>query len=137
MKPAVFVDTAYLVALTNAADVHHARSQTMGKAWAREKRTFVTTDAGLIEYANFFARSPLRALAASAIPRLRGTRGWTIFAVERALLSRAEHRYAKHGDKSWSMTDCLSMEIMKDASLTAVATTDMHFAQAGFRPLMR
>jgi len=39
-------------------------------------------------------------------------------------------------DKAWSMTDCLSMEVMKDAALEEVATTDAHFAQAGFRALL-
>ncbi len=137
MTTAVFVDTAYLVALTNAADAHHTRAVKMAKAWAREKRTFVTSDAVLIEYANFFARSPLRSLAAATLPRLRATTGWTIAGIDRALLARAEHRYAKHADKSWSLTDCLSMEIMNDESLAEIATTDVHFTQAGFRPLMR
>lgn len=109
----------------------------MARRWARERRTFVTSDAVLIEYANFFARSPLRALAASTLPRLRATAGWTIFATERALLSRAEQRYGKHGDKAASLTDCVSMEIMTGERLTQVATTDVHFAQAGFRPRMR
>lgn len=91
----------------------------------------------MIEYANFFARSPLRPLVAAALPRLRATPGWTIVAIERLLLARAEHRYAKHADKSWSLTDCVSMEIMQDESLVEIATTDVHFSQAGFRPLMR
>ncbi len=133
----MFVDTAYLVALTNAADAHHGRAVAMAKAWSKEKRAFVTTDAVLIEYANFFARSPLRPLAASALPRLRGTEGWTIVANDPVLLSRAEHRYAKHGDKSWSLTDCISMEVMQAHDLSEAATTDLHFAQAGFRVLMR
>jgi hypothetical protein len=136
VKKAVFVDTAYLVALTNSSDRHHAEAAALAQAWGKEGRSFLTTDAVLVEYANFFARSPLRGLAATTLARLRAAAGWTLVAVDRGLLARAEARYARHLDKAWSLTDCLSMEAMKDATLQEVATTDVHFVQAGFRPLL-
>jgi uncharacterized protein len=137
LKKAVFVDTAYLVALSNASDRHYAEATALARTWSEESRGFVTTDAVLVEYANFFARSPLRGLAASTLGRLRAAQGWTIVAMDRNLLARAEVRYARHLDKSWSLTDCLSMEAMRDAALEDVATTDAHFAQAGFRVLLQ
>jgi predicted nucleic acid-binding protein len=137
LKKAVFVDTAYLVALSNTSDRHHAEATALARTWSLERRGFVTTDAVLVEYANFFARSPLRALAATTLGRLRAAHGWTIVAMDRNLLARAEVRYARHLDKSWSMTDCLSMEAIRDAALEEVATTDVHFAQAGFRVLLQ
>jgi predicted nucleic acid-binding protein len=79
----------------------------------------------------------LRALAATTLGRLRATLGWTIVETDRKLLARAEARDAVHLDKSWSLTDCLSMEAMRDAAVDEIATTDRHFSQAGFRPLMR
>jgi hypothetical protein len=45
-------------------------------------------------------------------------------------------RYRAHPDKGWSLTDCLNMEAMLDHGVTDVATSDHHFAQAGFRTLM-
>jgi predicted nucleic acid-binding protein len=136
LKKAVFVDTAYLVALSNASDRHHTEAKVLAQTWSAERRGFVTTDAVLIEYANFFARSRLRGLVATTLGRLRAAQGWTIVAMDRNLLARAEVRYARHLDKSWSLTDCLSMEAMRDAALEEVATTDGHFAQAGFRVLL-
>jgi predicted nucleic acid-binding protein len=137
MKNSVFVDTAYLVALTNASDRHHGEAVSLAEAWTKQRQTFLTTDAVLIEYGNFFARSPLRRLAAATVARLRATQGWTVVPMVRDVLARAEARYASHLDKAWSVTDCLSMEVMHDQKLSDVATTDAHFAQAGFRPLMR
>ena len=43
MTAPVFVDTAYLVALTNVADAHHARALKLAKAWAHERRALVTS----------------------------------------------------------------------------------------------
>jgi predicted nucleic acid-binding protein len=54
-------------------------------------------------------------------------------------LARAE-RYGAHLDhvnKEWSLTDCISIEVMTDHGATEAATADKHFTQAGFRALMR
>ena len=45
--------------------------------------------------------------------------------------------YAQRADKSYSLTDCISMSVMKSESLNAVLTHDHHFTQEGFTVLMR
>jgi len=133
----ILVDTAYLVALINRKDTLHTEAVTLARKWEKSGQPLVTTDAVLIEFANFFARSPLRALAASWQRRLRQRLGgWTIERLTPQLLDRAEARYAAHPDKTWSLTDCLSMEVMLDHAATEAATADRHFVQAGFRILM-
>jgi predicted nucleic acid-binding protein len=136
VKKPIFVDTAFLVALSNSSDRHHSRAKALAGTWSEQRRTFVTTDAVMLEYANFFARSPLRRLAATTLARLRGAGGWRIVGLDAPLLARGEGRYAAHGDKAWSLTDCISMEVMAEGHLVEVATTDAHFTQAGFRVLM-
>ena len=136
MKKSVFIDTAYLVALSNASDRHHREAAALAESWNKERQSFVTTDAVMLEYANFFARSPLRGLTAKTVAQLRRTSGWQIVPLDRAIVARGEARYAAHGDKAWSLTDCISMEVMSDADLDEVATTDAHFTQAGFSVLM-
>jgi predicted nucleic acid-binding protein len=133
----VFIDTAYLVALTNASDGHHAEAKGLAQEWSKQRRSFVTTDAVMLEYANFFSRSPLRRLTATTVGGLRVANGWRFVAMDRAMVARGEARYAAHGDKAWSLTDCISMEVMIESKIDEVATTDAHFAQAGFRVLMR
>jgi predicted nucleic acid-binding protein len=44
--------------------------------------------------------------------------------------------YEARGDKDYSMTDCISMERMRERSISAVLTNDRHFSQEGFAVLM-
>ncbi len=39
-------------------------------------------------------------------------------------------------DKEWSLTDCISFEVMAELGLTDALTADHHFEQAGFRALL-
>jgi len=45
--------------------------------------------------------------------------------------------YRNRPDKSYSLTDCISMQIMRRQRLTEVLTSDRHFEQEGFRALFR
>ncbi|HEX7476208.1 MAG TPA: PIN domain-containing protein [Polyangiales bacterium] len=132
-----FVDTGYLVALINRRDALHGQATALARAWAKDGRILLTTDGVLIEFANFFARSPLRSLAITSIRQIRSTQGWTVLRLVPTLVDRAEARYGAHMDKAWSLTDCLSMEAMLDHGIREAATPDHHFEQAGFRILMR
>lgn len=40
-------------------------------------------------------------------------------------------------DKEWGLTDCISFTVMKRRRIVNALTTDIHFQQAGFIPLMR
>jgi uncharacterized protein len=133
----VFVDTGYLIALINRRDRLHPQAKTLAQRLDKAKRGVLTTDGVLIEFANFFAASPLRLLAGASIRRIRSTRGWVIERLTDKLLERAEARYTAHADKSWSLTDCLSMEVMLDHGALETATPDHHFLQAGFRILLK
>lgn len=44
--------------------------------------------------------------------------------------------YEARRDKNYSMTDCISMELMRERSISAVLTNDRHFAPEGFMVLM-
>lgn len=45
--------------------------------------------------------------------------------------------YRRRGDKEWSLTDCASLLIMRDASMSEAFTHDRHFQQMGFTALLR
>jgi predicted nucleic acid-binding protein len=46
-------------------------------------------------------------------------------------------RIKQAADKSWSLTDCASCQVMEAEGIQAVLTHDQHFAQAGFESLPR
>ena len=45
--------------------------------------------------------------------------------------------YEARPDKSYSLTDCISMEVMRAQSITEALTNDRHFSQEGFTILMK
>jgi predicted nucleic acid-binding protein len=45
--------------------------------------------------------------------------------------------FRKHSDHGYSFTDCASFIVMRELEITDALTTDRHFAQAGFRALLR
>jgi len=44
--------------------------------------------------------------------------------------------YGQRLDKHWSFIDCISFEMMRDHGVADALTTDHHFAQAGFHPVL-
>jgi predicted nucleic acid-binding protein len=45
--------------------------------------------------------------------------------------------YEARPDKGYSLTDCISMNVMRAEGITEVLTKDNHFAQEGFTVLIR
>jgi len=137
MARAVFVDTGFVVALLDAADRLHARALKLTRSLAESGVPLITTDAIVLEIANYFARGPLRGECLDWLDAIRTSPGWDVLPLDRALLRRGEARYRRFADKSWSLTDCISMEVMLERRLRDAATHDAHFEQAGFRALLR
>ena len=137
MKRSVYVDTAYLVALLDSRDRLHKSATRLTLELERDSAQLLTSDGVITEFGNYFARSPLRADAAEWIHALRTDTAWLVTPIDGQLQRRGERRYRKHLDKAWSITDCVSMEIMLDEDLLEVATSDVHFEQAGFKILLK
>lgn len=137
MGRSVFVDTGYLVALLDSRDSLHERAIAVGQELVAKEADLVTTDAVIIELGNYFARGPLRAHAVKWTRTLRAGPGWDVAPIERATLLRAEERFARHADKNWSLTDCHSMEVMRERGIREIATADAGFVQGGFKCLLR
>jgi len=133
----VFADTHFWIAFLDARDPWHAKagaiSQGLGRVWT------VTTDAVLSEVLTFlsaygvetrrraaaFARGALARPDVEVVPQTRET-----FLSALAL-------YEARPDKTYSLVDCLSMQIMRERRIRQILTHDQHFAQEGFTVLMR
>src|SRR5437899_1152160 len=107
MAVSVFVDTSFLVALLDPQDAQNALALEVAAELDTRKVKLLSTDAVLIEFANYFSRGPLRLKAILWIDRVRANKNWRIVRLEPRLVTLGEQRYRKHRDKSWSLTDCI------------------------------
>lgn len=133
---AAFVDTFYWVALANPRDQWHQRAMRVSGSLGQAR--LVTTDEVLVEFLTLLssygpemrqtavrlARSIFRDPNIQVLPQTRNS-----------FLSGLE-LYEGRLDKQYSLTDCISMQTMRDHGLTEVLTNDDHFTQESFRILL-
>ncbi|MBF0102205.1 MAG: type II toxin-antitoxin system VapC family toxin [Desulfobacterales bacterium] len=129
----LFLDTSYILALVNTSDEFHSQAQELAH---NINTTLVTTEAILTEIGNALAKLKWRRLALDILNDLRTDEAVKIISVDSQLFSKALKLYSSRMDKEWGFTDCISFIVMKDKKLTESLTTDHHFEQAGFRPLL-
>lgn len=130
-----FVDTLYLIASINPRDQWHQKAQEVGAAL---KGNLVTTEAVLIELLNFFcAYGPeIRVKAASVVDDSLDLPGVQVIEQSRESFLAALSLYNSRQDKSYSLTDCMSMNTMRELQISDVLTHDHHFTQEGFNILL-
>ncbi|MDD5188597.1 MAG: hypothetical protein PHF57_10370 [Methanoregula sp.] len=56
--------------------------------------------------------------------------------VDPVLWSKGWALYEQRLDKAWSLTDCISLEVMREQKIHYALTSDRHFVQAGFQALL-
>jgi uncharacterized protein len=126
---AIFVDAYYLIAVLNPRDGGH---QAALKAGPDRKTPLVTTEWVLIEAANSLSSSPLRGKFLELVDFLQVRPNFEIAASTPETFAAGLRLYRQRSDKNWSLTDCLSFEVMNARGLTEALTADRHFEQAGF-----
>lgn len=128
----VFADTFYFLAIINPDDAYHRQALD----YSRSKRApMLTTDWVLTEVADAFARTPYRSAAKRLHVHLCSRPADIVVPCSRGWLEMGFNLYDARPDKSWSLTDCISFEVMREHGVTEALTGDRHFAQAGFTPV--
>jgi predicted nucleic acid-binding protein len=133
---AVFADTCYWIALLNPKDQTHDIAVDVSKGLSSSK--IITTEEVLTELLNYFsARGPyFRSAAAKLVERMQGGRSIQILPQTREDFLAGLRLYQARPDKGYSLTDCISMEVMRREGLSEVLTNDGHFTQEGFTCLL-
>ncbi len=93
----------------------------------------------LTEYLNYFAvwGPDFRRKAALNVRAMRGSAAVRILPQTPASFSAGFELYQVRLDKGYSLTDCISMETMRDHGIPDVLTNDAHFEQEGFHAVFR
>ncbi len=131
-----FADTSFWVALSNKRDQHHARALAWSQHVLSTQALILTTEPVLWEWMNALADVATRKMAAEGYRRLRRDRSVEVAPFRADLVETAVQLYNARHDKDWSLTDCFSFIVMQQRQLTRALTTDRHFQQAGFEPVM-
>ncbi|WP_295430117.1 PIN domain-containing protein [uncultured Thiodictyon sp.] len=128
----LFADTFYWIAVLNPRDQAHARAIALSKML--QPAQIITTDEVLIEFLNYFAERGdfQRRAAARMVERMHADRTLHVLPQTRDGFLTGLRLYRARPDKGYSLTDCISMEMMRREGLTEVLTDDAHFAQEGF-----
>ncbi len=131
---ALFADTAYFIALLNPVDHYHACAVEMA---LNPPGPLVTTSWVLVETGDAFSQPKNRMKFLRLVELLQSTVDVEVIPPSSGHLEAGIRLFGSRHDKSWSLTDCISFVVMQERQLSDALTTDHHFSQAGFRPLMK
>ncbi|OHB62270.1 MAG: nucleic acid-binding protein [Planctomycetes bacterium RBG_13_60_9] len=133
----VFADSSYWIAVVKPKDqwseIAHNASKSLGDA------VLVTTDEVLTEFLTALSRGgpSLRPAAAKMVRAILGNANVRVIQQTREGFLKGVTRYEGREDKEYSLTDCISMNVMESQSLADVLTNDHHFEQEGFNVLIK
>ncbi len=134
----IFADTSYWVALIDARDQWHEKSTAISKSLGN--LLVVTTDEVLTEVLAFFSayssKTRQRVLR-FVLDLMNNSTDVDVVEQSRASFLAGLALYEQRPDKSYSLVDCISMQLMKAEGLTDALTTDGHFTQEGFTVLLK
>jgi len=130
----VFGDSFYFIALLNARDFYHAQARQVTREL--EGVTVVTTRWVLAEVGNALSGLGARTSFSMFLEGLTGQRRVLALDGSDALYEHGVRLFASRVDKEWSLTDCISMEVMRIEGIDEVLIGDRHLAQAGFKLLL-
>ena len=133
---AIFADTVYWVALVNPRDQWRAPALEVSELLSGAR--IVTTQEVLVEFLNSLGASGehIRMRAAGYVLHLEADPAVEVVSQSRDTFAAGLILYRSRPDKEYSLTDCISMCLMRERGITEVLTHDHHFAQEGFTILL-
>ncbi len=131
----VFADSLYWISLSHPGDQWHAAA--LNASHALQRAEIVTTQEMLGELLSTFRYNPqLRAIAARRVHQITADPRIIV-------IPQSDHSFRagfaldqSRSDKQYSLTDCISMETMRQHGVTEILTHDKHFTQEGFTILL-
>ena len=133
----VFMDTAGFLALWDAGDDHHAAAVALQRELIRKRRRFLTSDYVVDETITLLLVRHSHAAAANFLATIERSEALRLEWVGPERFHAAGTLFRRRSDKEWSFTDCVSFSLLHELRVRDAFTTDHHFKQAGFVPLLK
>jgi predicted nucleic acid-binding protein len=130
----VFADTFALIAWLNPQDSAHSQVAAYLNSFTGR---LLTTDWVLVEFADALSAPSARSSAVAFLRAVRADPQFEIIGNSRDIFEGGFSIFANRPDKGWSLTDCISFDVMNERKLTDALTADQHFVQAGFRAVFK
>ena len=132
----IFVDTSDFVAVFNKRDQLHEKALQIENELGKVKQ--VTTELVLIEVLNYFCefRLDIKDYVIKSANHFIVTKKIEIIPCSSEQFIEGFYFYKSRLDKDYSLTDCVSMNVMRERNINEILTNDDHFEQEGFRILL-
>jgi predicted nucleic acid-binding protein len=137
--PGTFVDTSGWGHLVDPTQAFHSQAASLYRQARQQGARLVTTNYILTELVALLT-SPVRlprARVIEFISSLKASPYVDIIHIDAQLDSQAWDLLVERPDKEWSLVDCASFVVMRQAGIAEALTTDRHFEQAGFVRLLK
>ncbi len=131
-----FVDAVCWIALLNKTEQIHRQADSEYKRLLKKNYLLLTSTAVLNETANSLSAPQFRASVSDFYRRIQVSKRIEVVFVDESLWEEGWQLYELNNDKEWSLTDCISILVMKNRNISEALTTDHHFEQAGFVRLL-
>ena len=132
----IFADSVYWIALINPADQWFENSQIVSATLAETQ--IITTSEVLTETLNYYAEGGeyKREAVTTLIRSILLNTDIEIIASSQDSFLDGLTFYEVRRDKGYSLTDCISMNVMRERQIFEILTHDHHFTQKGFQILL-
>ena len=130
----IFIDTSFFIALLNESDYYHTIAQRFSKI-IRTNNSIYLTEGIIIELGDAFCKNK-RHEVITIINSLYASNQCTIIPIHENLIRDSLKFYYDRRDKTYSLTDCMSFIAMRTVGIHYSLTSDIHFQQEGFYPLL-
>jgi predicted nucleic acid-binding protein len=132
----VFMDSAGFLALWDAADEYHPAALKLQSELVQKGRRFLTSEYIVDETATLLLRRHSHKAASDFLDSIERSEALRLEWIGPERFFAGASFFRRHGDKEWSFTDCISFTLMRELRIREAFTTDHHFEQAGFEPLL-
>jgi uncharacterized protein len=130
----IYLDTGYFLALFNAQDQLHSRAL---KWSAQLNESTIVSEYVLWECVNAFSEVHNRHLVRTVMQFVRTDPSCDFVPATPELFEAGLALHQSRTDKEWSLTDCISFNVMKERNISRALAHDHHFVQAGYHALLR